>query len=152
MDGSTDAHIGATSADIACHGTVYISIAGFLVGFQQRRGAHDLAALTVTALRDVMLDPCRLYCLADLVLAHGFYGGDFLPGDGRNRSDARAYWLAIQVHGTGTAQCRTAAKLGAGQAQGVTQGPEHGRGRIGIYLVFFAIDIQCSHGTALHPV
>jgi hypothetical protein len=152
MDGSADAHIGSTSTDIACHGTVNIGIAGFLVGFQQCRSTHDLPALTVTALGNVMLDPGRLHSFADLVLAHGFDSGDFLPRDRRDGRDARAYRLAIQVHGAGTAQCCTAAKLGASQAQRIAQRPEYGRGRIGIYLVFFAIDIQCSHGTNLHLV
>ena len=39
---------------------------------------------------------------------------------------------AVQVHGAGAAQRRAAAELGAGQPERVAQGPEDGRGGIGV--------------------
>lgn len=123
MDGSADTYIGATAANIACHGTIDVGVTGLFIGFEQGGSTHDLAALAVTTLGHVMLDPGGLYGFADLVLAHGFDGGDFLASNGRDGRHARAYGLAVQMHGAGTAQSSTAAKLGASQAQRIAQGP-----------------------------
>lgn len=127
MNGGADTYVSTTAADIARHGAVDVGVTGFLVGFEQGGSAHDLTALAVTTLGHVMLDPGGLHGFADLVLTYGFDGGDFLANSGRDGRHARAYGLAVQMDGAGTAQSRTAAKLGAGQAQRIAQGPQHRR-------------------------
>src|SRR5881392_4050481 len=55
-----DAGVGATATDVPGHGCVDLGGGGLLAlgqRLQERRGAHDLAALAVAALRHVVLDP-----------------------------------------------------------------------------------------------
>ena len=52
---------------------------------------------------------------------------------------------AVQVHGAGAAQGRAAAELGAGHVEVVAQGPEDGRGGIGVDLHVAPVDVQCDH-------
>ena len=103
--------------------------------------AHDLAALAVAALRHVVLDPGGVHGGTDTVGAIGrrFDGGDLLALGGGDRRDAGADGLAVQMHGAGAAQRRAATELGAGHAQRVAQGPEDGRGGVGVDRVLTAI-------------
>ena len=50
------------------------------------------------------------------------------------------------MHRAGAAQRRAAAELGAGQAQGVAQGPEDGRGGVDVERLVAAVDVQGGHG------
>ena len=60
--------------------------------------------------------------------------------------DARAYRLAVEVHGAGAAQRRAATELGARQAQGVPQRPQDGCVGVDIDGAGAAVDIECGHG------
>jgi len=149
MDGGADARIGAAAADIAAHGGIDIGIGRFFIGSEQGRRRHDLARLAVAALYDVDLAPGGLHHLADLVFAHMFDGGDFLAGCRGNWGHARAYGLAVEVYGAGTALCHAAAELSAGQVGDIAQGPQDGHVIGGVELFVFAVDIQGDHTSPL---
>ncbi|MNT15419.1 hypothetical protein D3C72_1504710 [compost metagenome] len=146
MDGRADAHIGAAAAHIARHGRVDVGVTGLLLALEQGSGAHDLAALAIAALRHVVFHPGRVHGLAHLVAGrHSLDGCDLLARRSRNRRDARTNRRAVQVHRASPAQSLAAAKLGAGHAQRVAQGPEDGGGFIGIHSRIFAIDVEGGH-------
>ena len=76
MNGGADAGIGATATQIALHGRVDFSVrrAGDLG--QQCGGLHDLAGLTIPALRNLMIDPGLLDRGQRRWCADTFDGGD----------------------------------------------------------------------------
>ena len=55
--GGANAGVGATAADVAVHGNVDSAAVGLRVGLEQCGRTHDLAALAIAALGDVVLDP-----------------------------------------------------------------------------------------------
>src|SRR5262249_35634871 len=102
LDRSADARIGAAAADVAGHGAVDVRIARLGVGGEQRARRHDLARLAVAALRHVERKPGRLGLPACRGGADGFDGGDALSDRRRNRRNARARRLAIDMNRAGT--------------------------------------------------
>src|SRR5271166_2485945 len=60
LDGGANALIGPTPADVAKHPAVYIAVRGMRSAFQKRRGLHDLAGLTIAALRHIQRAPSFL--------------------------------------------------------------------------------------------
>src|ERR1700746_174381 len=61
FDGGGDALIAAAAADVAAHRVVDLGLGRGLRRRQERRGLHDLAGLTVAALRDIQGAPGLLY-------------------------------------------------------------------------------------------
>src|SRR5262245_17475570 len=57
MNGFPDLLIGTAATDVAAHGFIDVGIGRIRFLCQKSRGRHDLARLTVTALRNVDFDP-----------------------------------------------------------------------------------------------
>eukprot|EP01137_Pigoraptor_chileana_P003935 Opistho-2@44873 len=95
-----------------------------------------------------MLDPGRVDGSPDLVAAvgRGLYGADLSALGRRDRRDAGADGLAIQMHRAGAAQGRAAAELGPRQPQRIAQGPEDGGVGVGVDRVRAAVDVEGAHG------
>jgi hypothetical protein len=75
-----------------------------------------------------------------------FNGGDLLGSLHRaNGIDARAYSLAIDMNGAGTALGYTARILRAGQSDVLSDNPEQGRIALNINFKLLAVNSQCGH-------
>src|SRR5258708_25152965 len=77
VDGFADALVGAAAADVAAHGIVDVGVGGVGLLRKQRNCGHDLAGLTVTALRNVFFHPGLLDGMA-AVGRESLHGGSFL--------------------------------------------------------------------------
>src|SRR5258705_711415 len=107
-DSNANAGIGAAATDVAVHRRVDFGGGRRLaawVRFEEGDCAHDLATLTVAALRHVVLDPCGMHGSTDAVgaIGHGFDRGELLAFGFGNRRDAGADGLAVQMHRTSAA-------------------------------------------------
>ena len=80
MNGRTNALVGGATAQIAVHGGVDLRIGG-MGGFrQQSNGGHDLAGLTITALRHIQRYPSLFNRLSNRALNP--INGGYLVTDG----------------------------------------------------------------------
>ena len=118
-----DAHIRAATAEVGAHRAIDVGVGRLLVGPKQRDGRHDLAALTVAALHNVMLHPGVLDRASDPVFADCFDSRELAAGDGRNRRHAGAALLAVDVHRASPTDRYAAAELRAGEAERIAQHP-----------------------------
>src|SRR5271163_2713641 len=148
LDGGADALIGATSTDVAVHDAIYIGIRGMRRLFQERRGLHDLAGLTIAALRHIQRAPSLL----ERVIAfriEAFDGGDSLAVDVADRRNAGSYGFAVDVDGAGAARGHPAAKFRSREPEDVSEIPEHRHRRVAVECLRLAIDMQSEHVSSL---
>src|ERR1700746_3310202 len=104
--GGGDALVAATSADVAAHRVVDLGLGRVLRRRQQRGGLHDLAGLTIAALRHIQSAPRLLYRVVPLTIE---------PLDCRHRAvggiadgcSAGTGGLAIEMHSAGGANSHT---------------------------------------------
>src|SRR5262249_21220466 len=110
MNRLADSVIGPAAADVSRHelGDLCISRTWHLC--QQRRRSHDLAALTVSALRNIFGDPCFLQRMQS-VRAEAFYGSDLLAFDLRNWREARTRERAIHMNAASAAKSSSTTKF-----------------------------------------
>src|SRR5580693_114015 len=139
LDGAEDARIGAATADVAVHVANDLVAARILVGRKQRRGLHDLAGLTVTALRHLQIEPGLLQRMV-AVGRQPFDGGDVLARHHGHRRLARAHRLAVEMHRAGAAHAGAAAIFRAGELEVLAHNPEQRRFRAGIHTCRLVID------------
>src|SRR6185369_5300451 len=137
---------GAAATEVGTHCVANVRVAGKLVGPQQRDSRHDLAALAVAALHDVVAHPGVLYRAADLVLGHGFDGRELPAGDRRRWCDASPALLPINVHRASAAHSNTAAELRARHAQRIAEHPEHRRVTGHVYVLRLPVQLERDHG------
>ena len=116
LDRGADALIGAAPADVARHGAVDVRVGRIRRARQQRGRLHDLAALAVAALRDVVLGPGALHRVA-AVGAQPLDGHDLLALQRPHRRLTRADGLAVDDarcrRRTGRRRSRTACRSAA---------------------------------------
>src|SRR4029078_6720184 len=98
----------------------------------QGRDSHDHAALTVTALRHVEVDPGLLNLGKGAVLGQTFYRRDLLADGIAGGHAARTSRRAVNVHGAGAALCDSASVFCAGHADGIADDPQ--QWRIGFHI------------------
>src|SRR5262249_14338721 len=103
LDGADDARIGAAATDIGAHMVDDLRAAGLRVACQQIGRAHDLAGLTVAALRHPLGEPGLLHRMRG-VGRKPLDGGDRLAGDLADLGLARELAPAVDVHHAGAAQ------------------------------------------------
>src|SRR5689334_741370 len=143
-DGRMDALIAAAPADVAVHGRVDLLVGGRWRFRQQRRRLHDLAGLTIAALRNAQIAPGDL----NRMFAFGietFDGDDLFPRHIRHRDAAGADRLAVKMHGAGSAKRDAAAELRSSQAQLVAQVPHERHRRIAVERALLSVDSQADH-------
>src|SRR5262249_10814660 len=88
LDRRANTRVRSAAADVARHRSVDIAIARLSVCSDQRACRHDLAGLTVPALRYVECKPGGLDLLARRRVSNGFDRGNPLVGCRGNRRDA----------------------------------------------------------------
>src|SRR6185503_12189419 len=134
--------IGPAPADVAPHRGVDIGIGRLWLLFEQCRGRHNLAALTVTALRDVSLPPANLhrvfgFRVETLDSDHGFAYSVL------NGGLAAAHRGAVYVNSARSAKPHPTAELRTRQFEGVAQNPEQRHIRTDVDRAVLAVDIDC---------
>src|SRR5688572_16075932 len=120
LDGFTYSHVRRAAAKISAHRFFNVLVCWFRRCFQQRNRAHDLSALTVTALNYVFFDPSVLHYAAHRILSHRFNGSDLPIANQCNRNDARPDCVAVHVHGARAAGTYPATVFRPGQLQLLT--------------------------------
>src|SRR5882672_4841296 len=142
LDSLADSHISAAATDVPRHGGVDIAVGRVGLGGEQRRRGHDLAGLAIAALRDLQLDPGLLDLLAGGGGTDGLDGGDALAGRGRDRRDARAHRLAVEVDRARAAQTEAATEFRPAHSEHIAKYPEQRRVVVDIDAASFAVDCQ----------
>src|SRR5258708_18136245 len=99
LDRFTESHIGGAAAEVATHRFLDVRVAGPRNGFEQGDRAHDLPALAITALHNVLVDPGLLHGPADGILGEALDGDDGSIADQRHRHEAGATGHAAQAPG-----------------------------------------------------
>src|SRR4051812_45234997 len=100
LDPLTDAHIGATAAEIAGHRRIDIGIVGSRIAGQQRGSRHDLSRLAITALDDLQIDPRFLDLRACGGVPDAFDRRDRTVADTADRELAGSDGDAVEMNGT----------------------------------------------------
>src|SRR5271157_1986604 len=98
LDGGANALIGPAAADVAVHRAVDVGVGGMRRLFQKRRGLHDLAGLTIAALRHVERAPSLLKRMISRGV-EAFDGRDRLAVGVADRCDAGSPGLAVDMDG-----------------------------------------------------
>src|SRR4029434_2511487 len=114
----------------------------------RRRETHP-ARLTVAPLRDPDLDPRRLQRAPDGIATHRLDRHDLAVRHRRDRRDARAHCLTVDVHGAGAAKRHAAAELAASEPELVPQRPQQWRLAGHVDALAFAVDVECDHRALL---
>src|SRR5262249_16275796 len=115
-NGRVDALIATAAAQIARHRGVDLHIAGRRLALEEGRGLHDLAGLTVAALRHVQGSPGDLHRV--LALGVEAFDRDHRLARHVGHCDrAGADSLALKMDRTGAAKTKAATKLRSGKAK-----------------------------------
>src|SRR5438105_12889605 len=112
--------VGATAADVPVHRVIDLGIGRLGTLREQGGGLHDLAALAIPALGNVVLLPGELAGMG-AVGVQPLDRGDLFAGYGLEWRDTTANRFPVLVHGAGAAKSHAATKFCAGQVQLVAQ-------------------------------
>src|SRR6478609_1229028 len=137
LEGAAPANVGDLLVDIG--------VGRLRLELEQLGDGHDHAALAITALRHVVVDPGLLHLVQHTVLGEALDRRDLGVDRSAHRERAGPCRHAIHVHGAGAALRDAAAVLGAGEADVLPDRPEQRRGGIDVDVVIFAIDVQANH-------
>src|SRR5271166_3634636 len=148
LDGGANALIGPAAANVAVHSAVDVGVGGMRRLFQQRRGLHDLAGLTIAALRHVERAPSLLKRMISRGV-EAFDGGDRLAAGVADRRDAGSPGLAVDMDRAGAACGHAATEFRSREAEFIAKIPEQRHRRIAVEALRLAIDVQSQH-TFLH--
>src|SRR5438309_9146289 len=142
LDSLADPDVRTAATDVPRHCGVDIAVGWVGICGEQRRRGHDLAGLAIAALRHLQLDPGLLNLSAGGCGPNGLDRGDALAGDCRDRRDARAHRLAIDMDRASATQSEAATEFRAGHSEHIAQHPEHRRVVVDIDASSFAVDGQ----------
>gem|GEM_PF-4302561 len=140
--------VGAATANVTGHRRINIRVGWSLLFGEQGTGTHDLARLTITALRDVQRFPGHLHGMR-AIRRKAFDGGDLLACGISSRCHTRAYWLSVDVNGAGAAEAHAAAELCAFQIQFIPKEPEQWHFGIAVKPLLLPIDSERNHRTSI---
>jgi hypothetical protein len=112
LDGSANARICHAAADIPGHNSVNVAIARIGIVLEQSGGLHDLAGLTVSALRNLQFEPRGLqWMLAGWV--QSLDSRHLCPGNRPNPGYARTRGTSFDMHSAGATKTNSASELRA---------------------------------------
>src|SRR5262249_9896206 len=114
MNRFANALVGAAAANVALHEVVYIRIRGLRLLAEQCHCGHDLPRLAVTALWYVYFHPRLLHGMAT-VGREPLNCGDLFSRHCRNRRNAGASRLAVDMKGARATKRHAATEFCAGQ-------------------------------------
>src|SRR5262245_8457300 len=140
--------MGATTTLEAGESVLDLGVGRLLVAAEQRRRGHDPAVDAVAALRHLLLDIGLLQRMRLLGRAEAGERDDLGSADCRNRRDAGADRLPVEMHGAGAALRKAAAEMRIVEAEVVAQRIEQRHIGIGVDRVDLAVDVEvyASHG------
>ena len=149
MNGFPDPRIGAATTDIRDRpvDNIIIRIGIFS---QQSRNTHDHARLTITALRNLLIDPCLLHRVQPILTGQAFDRRYSFALQVRNRQYAGSHRLAIDMDRAGTALRDPASVFCTGKLQNIAQCPQDRHGLVNIDANVFSIQAKLNH--AKRPV
>src|SRR5215469_18323953 len=120
-DGGNDIGVSAAAADVSGHGVLDVFVCRADGLFEQRHGAHDLAACAVAALVAVVLDEGGLHGVEIVGLADALDCCDLIALVHDREREAAVHAAAIDVDSAGTALAVIATLLGAGEVDAFPQ-------------------------------
>src|SRR2546425_7333358 len=132
LDSLADPDVRTAATDVPRHRGVDVAVGWVGICGEQRRCGHDLAGLAIAALRHLQLDPGLLDLLAGGGGTDRLDRSDAPAGRGRDRRDARAHRLAVEMDRARAAQSEAAAGFRAGHPQHIANHPEQRRGVVHI--------------------
>jgi hypothetical protein len=139
VDGGAHAGVGATTANVG-HRGIDVFIGGFGLFLEQGYCSEHLAALAVTALRHLVVDPGLLHGVQAALVGQAFDGDDLLPRSTRDRVSTRAHRLTIEQDGARATLGHATAEFGAFDVEFIAQCPQQGHFGFDIQRVGFAVD------------
>src|SRR6266545_1885625 len=145
VDGATDALIGAAAAEIARHGLIDLVVCRIRMPGEQGGRRHELPALAVAALRDLLRDPRPLQPVA-AVPGETLDRSNPLRADGGDRNLAGADGGTGKVNGARPALTDATAEFGAGEPERVAKHPQEWGGGGNVHRPASAVDIDRERG------
>src|SRR5271167_539662 len=135
---------GAAAADIG-NGLVDVLVGRLRLLLQKGRHRHDHAALAITALGDVVIDPGLLHLVQGAVACESFDRGDLLADSLADRDPAGPRRDTVDMDGAGAALCNAATVFRAGEADILPDSPEQRRIRLDIDVERFSVNCEVCH-------
>src|SRR5258708_6220151 len=130
---------GAAGEDVG-DGLVVVFVGRLRLLLEKRSHRHDHSALTISALRNVVVDPGLLDFMQRAVGSQTFDRGDLFAAGFADQHPTRAHRNAVNMERAGPALCYAATVFGAGQAGIFPDRPKQRRIRLDIHVESFAID------------
>src|SRR5258705_13818290 len=130
---------GAAAADFG-DGFVVVVVGRLRLLFEKRSHRHDHSGLTISALRNVVVDPGLLDFVQRAVGGQTFDRGDLFAAGIADQYATGAHRNAVDVDRAGPALCYAATVFGAGQPDTFPDRPKQRRIRLDIHVESFAID------------
>src|SRR6516225_3696113 len=141
MDRGTHFLERAAPTDI-CDLGVDFGISRIGLALEEGSDRHDHAALTIAALRHVVIDPGLLHLVECAFGGEALDGDNLLAGGVARGNAAGAHRNAVQMHGAGAAQRDAAAIFRTREAHVLADRPEQWRIRFDVDVMHFAIDCE----------
>src|SRR5438132_3333746 len=123
LDRAHDARIRSATADVRAHVLLDLLARRMRIGGKERGRAHDLARLTVAALRHAFREPRALQRI-EAPPREPFDGRHLAACDFRHGHETGEHALAVDVHHAGAAQSHAAAEASARELELFAQHPE----------------------------
>src|SRR5215831_10647052 len=145
MDGATHPRISSAAADMVGQCCIDFLIGHILLASNQCRGLHDHARLAISALRDVLFDPCFLTRMV-AVTGEALDGHILFTWCLLERRLAGANWSAVFMHRASAAHAHAASVFRSSQLEEVAQYPEKRHLRVSCYMMGNAIYVESEVG------
>src|SRR5580700_10176941 len=142
LDGAQDGHVCTAAALQPGQCVADLGVGRLLLVAQERRRRHDPAIDAITALRHFFLDISGLQRVRLVRRAEAGERDDLAVADRRDRRDAGADRLAVEMHGAGAALGKPAAEMRIVQAEIVTQRVEQRHVVVRLYGAHLSIDVE----------
>src|SRR5882757_6962799 len=107
----------ATSTQVVGQCLLDLLVGGMSIGSYQCRGLHDHPVDTITALHGLFVDERLLQRMGFIWRTETLERDDVTAGDAGDWKDARAYCIAVEMHGAGSALAEPAPEPGPVQAK-----------------------------------
>jgi len=140
-----DSRVGAATADIR-NVVVDVVVAWIWDSLQQVRRCHDLAGLTKSALRYVVVEPRFLHGMQVFMAVGKSFDGGYRPTiDTRDWRDAGALGFAVDMYGAGTALADATAEFCACQIEVIAQHPQQWCAVVTVEFDVLGIHLKRNH-------
>src|SRR5580704_16234 len=142
LDGAKDRHMRAAPAFQPFERRLDLRVGRLLLVAEKRRRRHDPAVDAVAALRNLLLDIGGLQGMRLVRRAEAGERDDLAVADRRDRRDAGADRLAVEMHSAGAALGEPATEMRIVQAEIVAQRIEQRHVLVRLYGAHLSIDVE----------